>query len=181
MRSNLASGSEADVAKAVEYGKRVKIYPLSQAADPPPTTFVDAIDVVYDGTIPYDLRLFQALDRFVQHEPWIERDKAKIEMLRSVGIEKGKKFDPDDETAGILNEAAAEAHAFLDHGYENIFTTSFNDGMQWVLPALPGVAEGMMTNFADPDAYPVEGRGVAYCLMIRDRDRKPLEGSGDWN
>jgi hypothetical protein len=29
----------------VAYGKRVKIYPLSQAKDPPATTFVDAIDV----------------------------------------------------------------------------------------------------------------------------------------
>ena len=32
------SGSEADIAKAVAYGKRVKFYPLSQAANPPPTT-----------------------------------------------------------------------------------------------------------------------------------------------
>jgi hypothetical protein len=92
LRSNLASGSEADVAKAVAYGKRVKVYPLSQAAKPPPTTFVDAIDVVFDGTIPYDLRFFQALDRFVQYEPWIDRDRVMIGMLRSVSIEKGKKF-----------------------------------------------------------------------------------------
>ena len=107
LRSNLASGSEADVAKAVAYGKRVKVYPLSQARNPPPTTFVDAIDVVYDSTIPYDLRFFQSLDRFVQHEPWIERDKAMIDMLKSIGIEKGKTFDPDQKTQGILNEAAA--------------------------------------------------------------------------
>lgn len=53
LRSNVASGSAADVAKAVEYGKRVKVYPLSQAASPPSTKFVDAIDVVYDSTIPY--------------------------------------------------------------------------------------------------------------------------------
>lgn len=30
LRSNLASGSDADIAAAVAYGKRVKIYPLSQ-------------------------------------------------------------------------------------------------------------------------------------------------------
>ena len=100
LRSNLASGSAADVAKAAAYGKRVKVYPLSQAASPPPTTFVDAIDVVFDSTIPYDLRFFQALDRFVQYEPWIDRDRAMIDMLRSVGIEKGKKFNPDPSDAG---------------------------------------------------------------------------------
>ena len=55
LRSILRSGSDADVAKAVAYAKRIKLYPLSQAANPPATTFVDAVDVVYDSTIPYDL------------------------------------------------------------------------------------------------------------------------------
>ena len=41
LRSNLKSGSDADIAKAVAYGKRIKLYPLSQAAHPPPTKFVD--------------------------------------------------------------------------------------------------------------------------------------------
>ena len=47
LRSILKSGSDADVAKAVAYAKRIKFYPLSQAGNPPATTFVDAIDVVY--------------------------------------------------------------------------------------------------------------------------------------
>ena len=34
IRSNLVSHSEADVAKSVAYGKRIKVYPLSQAANP---------------------------------------------------------------------------------------------------------------------------------------------------
>src|SRR5678809_1713803 len=46
LRSIPKSGSDADVAKAVAYGKRIKLYPLSQAADPPKTIFVDAVDVV---------------------------------------------------------------------------------------------------------------------------------------
>ena len=59
LRSNLKSGSDADIAKAVAYGKRVKFYPLSQAANPPTTKFVDAIDVLFDSTIPYDVRFFE--------------------------------------------------------------------------------------------------------------------------
>src|SRR6266849_5411444 len=61
LRSNLKSGSDADIAKAVSYGKRIRFYPLSQARNPPETKFVDAIDVVFDSTIPYDLRFFQTL------------------------------------------------------------------------------------------------------------------------
>ena len=59
LRSNLKSGSDADIAKAVAYGKRVKFYPLAQAANPPATKFVDAIDIVFDSTIPYDVRFFE--------------------------------------------------------------------------------------------------------------------------
>ena len=69
LRSNLKSGSEEDIAKAVSYGKGIKVYPLSQAANPPETKFVDLIDTEFDSTIPYDLRFFEMLDRFVQREP----------------------------------------------------------------------------------------------------------------
>ena len=44
----------------------IKLYPLSQAADPPETTFVDAVDVVFDGVIPYDVRFFESLNRMVR-------------------------------------------------------------------------------------------------------------------
>lgn len=74
MRSNLASHSDADVAKSVAYGKRIKVYPLSQAANPPPTSFTDAEGVEFDSTIRYDPSFFQNLDRIVQTEPWLQRD-----------------------------------------------------------------------------------------------------------
>ena len=51
LRSNLHSHSDADVAAAIAYGKRAKIYPLSVAANPPETVFTDAKDVQYDSTM----------------------------------------------------------------------------------------------------------------------------------
>ncbi len=164
LRSNFKTASDAKIAEAVAYGKRVKFHPLSQAASPPETKFVDAIDVVFDSTIPYDLRLFEMLNRFVQREPWLQRDKVMIDQLKTIGIEKGKPFNPDARRQKILNDAAREAHAWLDLKYETVFTPPFNSGTHWALPALPGVTEGMMADFANPDAYPVEGRGVAYSM-----------------
>ena len=41
LRSNLKSHGDADIAKSVAYGKKIKVYPLSQAANPPPTVFTD--------------------------------------------------------------------------------------------------------------------------------------------
>jgi hypothetical protein len=88
LRSILQSGSDADVARAVAYAQKIRFYPLSQAGKPPATTFVDAINVVYNSTIPYDVRFFQSLDRIVQAEPWLSRDKVMIDTLKSIGIEK---------------------------------------------------------------------------------------------
>ena len=122
LRSILQSGSDADVAKAVAYAKRIKLYPLSAAANQPATTFVDAIDVVYEANIPYDLRFFKSLNRIVRREPWIERDKVMIDKLASIGIQKGKPFAPDAQTKEILQAAMAEAHAWLQNKYETEYS-----------------------------------------------------------
>jgi hypothetical protein len=165
IRSNPKSGGEADVARAVAYAKRIKLYPLAQAANPPPTTFVDAIEVVFDSTIPYDLRYFESLNRIVQSQPWLTRDKAMIDSLKSIGIEKGKPFNPDAKTQEILKQSIAEAHAWLVDKYENsYFPPPFYEGGQWHAPASPEVVKGMPTFFSEPDAYPVDSRGTAYTM-----------------
>ena len=144
LRSILNSGSDADIAKAVAYAKRIKLYPLSQAANPPMTTFVDALDVVYDSTIPYDLRFFQSLDRVVQMEPWLARDKLMIDILKSIGIEKSKPFKPDAKTQAILTSAAREAHALLESRYEGMFTPYF-DNSRWRSRRCPTISRHRKT------------------------------------
>jgi hypothetical protein len=192
LRSILRSGSDADVAKAVAYAKRIKLYPLSQAANPPATTFVDAIDIVYDSTIPYDLRFFQALDRVVQIEPWLPRDKLMIDMLKSIGMEKGKPFNPDAGTRGILTSAAREAHALLESRYESMFTPYF-DISRWSLPAMPDYLKASQDGFSDPTAYPFDSRGLAftfafftpkhigqgqfYLMTVKDKQGQNFDGS----
>jgi len=194
LRSIPKSGSEVDVARAVAYGKRIKLYPLSQAATPPATTFVDVADVVYDSTIPYDLRFFESLHRIVQAEPWLERDKAMIDQLKSIGIEKGKAFNPDPRTQDVLNDAAREAHAWLVARYEASFSSPYYEGGHWSLPGSRELLEGQATFFAKPDVYPVDVRGVtfsyayftpkhlgagggsSYLMTIADKDGRLLDG-----
>jgi hypothetical protein len=194
LRSIPKSGSEADVARAVAYGKRIKLYPLSQAANPPATTFVDVVDVVYDATITYDLRFFESLHRIVQAEPWLERDKAMIDQLKTIGIEKGKAFKPDAKTQGILKDAAREAQAWLVARYEASFASPYYEGSHWSLPGSPELLQGQASFFVKPDVYPVDDRGVtfsyayftpkhldgaagsSYLLTIADKDGRLLDG-----
>lgn len=164
LRSNLTDGSEKDLARAVDYGKKVKIYPYAQAANPPQTTFIDLIDVDFSNVIPYNLHFFELLSQFVQREPWLTRDMAMIDQLKTIGIEKGKSFQPDARIGEILNAAISDAHSWLIKKLEQVFIPPFYDGTHWALPANPDVVKAIMANYEVPDIYPVDGRAVSYSL-----------------
>ena len=194
IRSVLRSGGDADVAKAVAYSKRLKLYPLSQAANPPPTVFVDAADVVFDSTIPYDMRFFESLDRMVQAEFWLERDKAMIDPLKSIGIERGKPFKPDAKTQAILSAAIQEAKTWFEARYETL--PPFYEGQRWFFPSTAEMIQNVMSDWRTPDSYPIDARGTAYTLAFfsakhlgesqyylltgNDKDGKPLDGKASY-
>ncbi|MEI9991703.1 MAG: DUF1254 domain-containing protein [Rhizomicrobium sp.] len=191
LRSILKGGTEADIAKAVAYGKQIRLYPLARP-NPPETRYVDAIDVLFEANIPYDLRFFESLHRMIQAEPWLERDRAMIDVLRTLGIEKGRPFTPDGPTADILETALEEARAWFDLQYETRFTPHA-PGARWFLPADPVLVEAVADGFAKTDVYPIDGRGLAYyyafssirhigagqyyLFVTRDKDGDPLDGA----
>ena len=193
LRSNLTDGSEKDLARAVEYGKRVKIYPYTQAAAPPPTTFVDLLNVEFNTTIPYNVHFFELLHQFIQREPWLTRDTTMIDQLKTLGIEKGKTFQPDARTTEILNEAIKDAHKWLDEKFEQVFTPPFYEGTHWALPASQEVVKVMSENYLVPDIYPVDSRAIIYSMAyfsvkhlgagqfylmtIKDKHDKAFDGS----
>jgi len=166
LRSILKSGSEADFVKAVDYGKRIAFYPLSAGANPSATAYVDAADVLFDATIPYDVRFFESHARMVDSQPWLERDRAMIDPLRTLGIEKGRVFNPDATTREIMNGAAQEARQWLDLQYEASLVPPFYEGGHWALPTAPGLMDGVQSSFADPNHYPLDGRGTTYAMAF---------------
>ena len=196
LRSNLTGGSDADIAKAVAYGRRVKLHPLTDGDPEAPTTFVDASDVMFDATIPCDATFFEALDRRVQAEPWLARDKAMIDTLRTIGIEKGRPFTPDDPTRAALADAVTEARAWLDIRYEAVFEATFYDDANWAFPGSRELVQASEAGYNNADIYPVDDRGVAYSwaffsakkmgagqyylMTIHDKDGKALDGSANY-
>ena len=197
LRSNVKSKSDADIRAAVAYGKRVKLYPLSTAARPAVTTFVDAIDVDYEANIPKDLRYFESLNRMVQSEPWPRRDMAMIDQLKSIGIEQGKPFNPDAKLQQALKEGIAEAHAWMDKQYEAFYATAAEyPDRQWALPASKDLIKATESHFAESNLYPTDGRGVAYSyaffspkhlgagqyylFAIRDKDGNAFDGANSY-
>lgn len=192
LRSNLKSHGDADVQAAIAYGKRMKVYPLAQAGSPPATVFSDVKDVEFDSTIRYDATFFDNLNRTVQAEPWIARDRAMIDPLKSIGIEKGKPFQPDADTKAILTSAVKEAGAWLEAKYDAGLPPYFTPTSRWTFPGPPEVIKAYADGFADPNQYPLDGRGLAYsyayigikrlgagqfyAISIRDKDGEAFDG-----
>ena len=192
LRSNLVSHSDADVEKSIAYGKRVKVYPLSQGDNPPATVFTDAKDVLFDSTIRYDASFFDGLNRVVQSEPWLQRDRAMIDQLKSLGIEKGKTFAPDAATKQGLETGIREAQVWLEAKYDAGLPPYFSESSHWTYPALPEMVKAAQNAYADPDTYPTDARGLTYSygyigikrlgagqfylISIRDKDGNPFDG-----
>lgn len=192
LRANLRSHGPEDVAASVAYGKRVGVYPLSEADDPPETVFVDVQDVLFDSTIRYDSTFFEHLNRVVQEEPWIDRDRAMIDILATLGIIQGEPFKPDAATRSAFDAAAVEAKAYLNDVLERGWGAYF-DGTQWRAAAAPALAKAAGEGFMTPDAYPVDlrgtiytlgfvgikrlGAGQFYLLALLDKDGAPLDSA----
>ena len=193
LRSNLKSHGAADVEASIAYGKKMKVYPLALAANPPATIFTDVKDVDFDSTIRYDASLFQNLDRIVQSEPWLQRDRTMIDPLKSLGIEKGKPFAPNEATKVLLASAAREARAFLEAKYDAGLPPFFSPTSRWTLPAPQDLVKAAQEGYADADVYPTDNRGMVYSyayigikrlgagqfylISIRDKDGDAYDGA----
>jgi len=97
--------------KAVDQMKTTRIYPLTQAADPPPMTFLNASHVEIDTEFTDDARFFDDLAAMVQREPHDIIPSHERFQLAAIGIEKGQPFTPDLARRATLGEAARFASA----------------------------------------------------------------------
>jgi hypothetical protein len=67
---------------------------LSEAKNPPKTRFIDAYPKVWNTLPVYDITYFHDLAAVFHNELVLEQDKAMMALLASIGIEKGKAFNP---------------------------------------------------------------------------------------
>jgi hypothetical protein len=86
--------------------KFTKIYPLSQAKNPPTPKFVDVSNQAFNTIAPADYTFWEALNQVVQEEPTDSVDPTTLGFWAAIGIKKGKPFAPDERMKKILTEAA---------------------------------------------------------------------------
>lgn len=142
---------------AAEYAKGVKVYYLEEADNPPPTNYLDATDIAYDCLPYYDETYFQDINDFVQQNPVRPQDKVMISLLKDLGIEKGKGFNPTP----VQEKAIAEGLALAYNHMQNYFTTEGKG----CIPLWPGKSQWQIWNFAQgqPQAgFPYETDDFVY-------------------
>ena len=91
--------------------KFTRVYPLSQAANPPPNNFVNVSGKPFSTIAPADYKFWEYLNQVVQSESSESLDPVSLGFYAAIGIEKGKPFAPDARMKKILTEAAAVGDA----------------------------------------------------------------------
>lgn len=162
LRAISNSSSEADVAKAIDLVKRLRLYPLAQAANPPVQRHIDVAGKLIDGAVRFDDTFFESLARMVNEEPTLTRDLVAMGQLLSLGIEKGKEFKPDAATKAILVQAAREAHEGFMIGVRG--GEPWWPGTHWKLPESKGAKTGFA--FMDDNALYVDERGLIFFMAF---------------
>jgi hypothetical protein len=150
--------SDADAAAALALVKKLRVYPLAQAASPPEQRFIDIYGKTFDGIAKFDESFFESLNRMVQEEPVQPRDMIMMRMLKSVGIEKGKDFEPALATQSILKSPAQEAQAYFIELLTSYSQPWWPD-RTWSPPDRTGVQTGF--TYQVGDTLDVDARGFA--------------------
>ncbi len=137
-RPKLKNG--ATDADAAVYAQLLNIYLLSDAANPKPTKHIDAYSSSYDCLPYYDHTFFEDINDFIQANPVREKDKVMVNLLKDLGIEKGKEFNPSETQKKAMQEGLDLAYASM----QSFFTT---EGKSMV-PLWKGKSQWQMWDFA---------------------------------
>lgn len=107
------------VADAYKYAQKLRMYYLSEAANPPKQRFVDPLNQRYPTLPFYDERHFEDMHAVMSVEPVKPQDKVMMGMLASLGIEKGKPFAPDETTKRAMRQAAVDVWFYMQQWFDN--------------------------------------------------------------
>jgi hypothetical protein len=191
-RSFLVDGSPKPGVEMVK--ARLKIYQLSDAANPPSMKFVNASGKPSNFVAPGDYSFWSLLNEVIQEEPSAGSDPTTLGLIASIGIVKGKPFNPDERMKKILTDAAnigavtARTIAFKMRDRDAYF---FPDST-WRLPFFGGYKFERSPGVTNLDGYiqyyyfatgvtpamemKMVGEGSQYPWSVQDSRGRPFDG-----
>lgn len=192
-------GSQVDgsTEPAVQETKaKFRMYPLSQAADPPDMSFVNASGVPHNTIHRMDFGYWEEVNAQIQDETLVGLSPEIRGLLASIGIEKGKDFAPDARMRDILTDAAAigsltlralaaRPRADMHYVYpgESNWTFPFAGGTHdWMIDGARLLDARAVFHFYATGITPAMvaapvGTGSQYALVYLDKDGNAMDGS----
>jgi len=93
------------------FREQLKVYPLSQAANPPAMQFIDGSKRSFNTIHANNLMFYDELSEVIHREPVDFLDPELRGLAASIGIRKDKPFAPDARMKAILTDAVAVGNA----------------------------------------------------------------------
>jgi len=186
---------EGDLVAAVKHAKTARVYPVSAAANPPKTTFVDISGKQINTIHSNDFKFYEEFNEVIQYEPGDAFDPEIVGLFAAIGIKKGKPFAPDARLKAILVDAVAVGNAaarailfaprdprvlfFPDRQWSNGFignSYAFYNNGERMLDART-MFHYAATGITPAMAAAKPGSGSAYAFANRDAKGQFLDGT----
>jgi hypothetical protein len=173
---------------------KLKVYALSEVANPPAMKFIDISDKAFNTIGPADYSLFDYLNHVIQHEPGDAMDPDTMGLFAAIGNEKGQPFAPDARLKKILTEAAAvgDATARTLSYRTRLKDAYFYPNSAWLTPFVGSSYKFEQNHVRNLDAYyffffyatgitpamtaKMVGEGSQYAAAFVDAKGEPLDG-----
>lgn len=184
---------------AVEYGKTLKIYPLSSAKNPSKTRILDMSSQTYRAAPAFDADYFELINMVVQEEPINEYDKNMLGVASFIGIQKGKPFAPTKHQRQILEQVASDVQNYLIKNSDgiswvpaedqpgwtrfNLFPEDIKQGKRYIYENENGAIDYQRRAAIDYWAYcmpAVLGSGTMYNVAMVDANDQPIDASKNY-
>ncbi|MCP4495625.1 MAG: DUF1254 domain-containing protein [Phycisphaeraceae bacterium] len=183
------------------FEKGLKVYPYTDRNDPPAMKFIDGSQTSFNTIHANDSKFFEEIHTVLDREPNDLIDPELRGLAASIGLQKGKAFDPDARMKGILEDSVAIGNAtaraiFLRPRDPSAF---LYPGQQWYTPFVGGdyrwlIADGAGGRNLDARtlffycatvntpamALKMPGVGSQYALISTDSEGDYLDGSKNY-
>lgn len=198
LRFSIKDGME----EAANYLKEnLKMYPLSAVDNPPEMEFISGSGEAWNTVHANDFKFYNELNAVVQKEPIDFLNPETRGLFASIGMEKGKPFDPDPRMRAILDNAVAIGNAaarsivwyprsdmnlngvriFDDRNYITAFANKdvfFNGPDDFTMNTDARVVFHYPFTVVTPAmANPAPGTGSDYGVAFLDSSDQPFDGS----
>jgi len=162
LRPIIAGATPENLAKAAEYVKQMKIYPLGEE---PSTEYVDLYGTLLEMTPVLDETIYEEIHEFINEEPVEEMNLTMMGMLSRIGIRKGEPFEPSDEQRAVYAKAGPDALEYMIDQYHRQLTPFFYEGKKWSSLLPPGFAETELS-YEFPTHFDYVAKGALYYAVI---------------